>query len=857
MTHMLFFPENPEIRPLLCMNLNKALLKQAGIFALFVIGFWIISALYLAPALGDKTLAQGDMQQVGLMRHAAEEYKKVNGSYPDWNDRVFSGMPGNLITGLPTGNFLLLTRIVEIFGAVKSPFNFLFVAMLSMFTLLVSARVNRWLSAAGAIGYAFMTFSISSYEAGHITKVLAMGVMPGVLAGLVLISRRQYLWGAACLGLFFGMLISYFHYQVAYYMGIILGVYMLFELIQAIRSKNMKHAFVATAIVLVMSGLSALASIGKAVDTLEYSKATMRGGSAVASEVPKGGPKQTVNAKGLDMDYAFRWSYGIGESMTLLIPSFKGGSTGEPVGENELGQDRLPLYFGDMPSTSGPIYMGAILIFLFLLGMVVVFMAQGEQGIDDAEKKRASMFLWFSILTVLISLILSWGRHFGLNSFFFNYLPFYNKFRTPMMALAIAQVIVPFLGLYGLQLLLGGGFSEGGKAKTLKYSLLAIGGILGLAALMTVFSDFAGAADAEIRKGSQGPQVLGIIKELRSKAVWADWFRSLAFTGLAFGLVWYTVRKNGSQVLLWVGLILLIGIDLIGVSKRYLTEDNWQDKVEEEAVAPTPKDAEVMKYNKDRSRVIDMRIDPFNDNHAAPFHRNIGGYHPAKLSRYQDIISYCITPSGEQISGNWIMNNNALDMLNCRFILSTSQEGKKEEVYERPTALGHAWFVQKAVVEPTAKAAIQKLNKINIREEVVIEATDKAPKPAATSWTKDSGSSIRQTYYSFDTLKYEATNKAAALAVFSEVYYNEKNGSWKAFLNGKELPVLRVNYILRGLELPAAANGKNEISFIYTPGPRGNYINMERAASGTILLLFFGVLGMSIFNKSGQKEENA
>lgn len=858
-------PENREIRHL-SMKINNDFLKQAGIFLLFLIGFWLVSVIFLWPATQGKALQQGDMQQVRLMVDAANKYTETTGIKPNWNDRLFSGMPANLITGIPSGNLLLKLRPMELFQLVKVPYNFLFTAMLSMFVLLLSCNVNRWLSAAGAIGYAFMTFSISSYEAGHITKVMATDVMPGMLAGLVLITRRQYILGAGVLGIFFAMLVGYFHYQIAYYAGIVAGVYLLIEMIMAFRAREVKHAIIATGLSVVMLGMGAATNIGKAIDTARYSEATMRGGSAVASEVPtKDGPKNQVGRKGLDIEYAFSWSYGIDESMTLLIPGFMGGSSNERVSDNEYGMERERLYHGELQFTSGPIYIGAIFIFLFILAIVAVLQYLKSDAVESKDKTVAITLLVFSIATVLISLMLGWGRHFGLNEWLFNNLPYYNKFRTPMMALVIAQMVIPFFGLYGLQLLLSDRFSDTAKKQVWKVSVIAISALMAVAALMLFSEDFKGSEDKEImnqvrQQAMQSGQDEGTaietatdyvkqIVDMRSGLAWGDWLRSMLLITLSVALIWYTTLKKQSQMLLWAGMLALISFDLMGVAKRYMTDDNWQDKEEEVAIEPTAKEAQLMAGNKENRRIFDLRYNPFNDNHPAPFFRNVGGYHPAKLSRYQDIISFCITPNGGQLQGDWINNNNALDMLNCGFVLSRSQDGSGEEIYGRPTALGHAWFTPSVKEVAAPKEALLEINKNAANRQVVVEASEKL-KPTSKTYATDSLDVIRQTYYSFDTLKYESNSKANGLAVFSEVYYNEKNGSWKAFIDGKEAPVLRVNYILRATEVPA---GKHNIEFVFAPADRGTFKAIETGTSATMMLLLIGALGWMAVRKEDKE----
>lgn len=837
------------------MNLNKHFLKQAGLFLLFVIGFWSIASWYLAPPSDGMVLKQGDMQQVRLMRYAAEQVKETTGTLPQWNDRLFSGMPGSLITGIEQGSLLLKYKVIELFGLVRSPFNFLFVAMLSMFVLLLSVRVDRWLAAAGAIGYAFMTFSISSYEAGHITKVLAMGAMPGVIGGLALLSQRRYLMGAAVTALFFGMVVNYFHYQIAYYAGIMVGLYFLVELVSAIRSKDLKHFAMSTSIAVVSMGLAVLTCVGKLADTNDYAKATMRGGSAVAEATKTEGAQ--VGKKGLDMDYAFSWSYGIDETFTLLVPGFKGGSSNEMVNDADFGETRLPLYFGDLQFTSGPVYLGATLVFLFVFGLMLAFVWKKDKP-EDAQAQLNFNWAVFGLITFLVSVILGWGRHFFINEFLFNNLPYYNKFRTPMMALVIAQVVVPMIGLLGLYryiaLIQHNGLSEVAQKKVFKNTLILAGALVGAVVLITWSSDFA-ALETDKRIAEQGGmETVNKIKELRSKLVWDDIFRSILFIGALVGLVYVALKKQASTLVAGLVVIVLVGFDMVGVSKRYLTDDNWEDKETEEAILSSTIDNQIIANNKDGKRVIDYRggiNGAFNDNRAGAFHRNVGGYHPAKMSRYQDVMSYCIGSSGPTGSGD-LMNNHALDMLNCGFVMGISQDGKSEIVVPRMTTLGHAWFIDSVIEGATAKDALTLINTQNLRKNAVIEANDYKSGAAtgfvlgARTFSKDSVASIGRVFYSNDSIAYESDNGNSGLAVFSEIYYNEKNGAWKAYIDGKEAKALRVNYILRGLEIPA---GKHAVTWVYEPANRSTMVNIEWASSALILLLVGGSLVQLLLKK--------
>ena len=872
----------PEIRPH-PMNLNKSFAKQAGIFLLFVLGFWAISSIYLSPAIGgEMALAQGDMNQVRYMTAEAKQYKEVHGEYPGWVDGLFSGMPTSLITGISSGNLVYLSGIYELFHMVHTPFNFLFLAMLSMFILLLSVGCNHWLSAAGAIGYAFMTFSISSYEAGHITKILATNVMPGVLAGLVLLGRKKYLLGAALTASFFALLVGYFHYQIAYYMGIVIAIFLITEFIRFIRTKEIRHGLMSTGIAAVCLLAGVLANLGKIVDTKDYSKASMRGGSEVYSQKPGANPEQSnTSGKGLNIKYAFEYSYGIEETFSLMFPRIKGGGMQEDIGENELtGEERVPLYFGELPILSGPIYLGVILMFLFIAAIVFVIRLKPGK-ISNSEVIQAKYWLVFSIITFLISASLAWGRYFGFNEFLFDNLPLYDKFRTPMMALTIAELIVPFFGLYGLSLFLKSRNTEERDISYFKVLSISVAGVCAIAGFIISTQKYESISDDDMlisymqqenvqqfeslaseypdfrktvqEKGSKiltgFPQTKAFylkLVDLRSSEAWKDFGRSLLFIGICLVLVFFYERNQLSELAISLVILFLVALDLIGVSKRYLKEDNFQ-AVSDEEILPSPKDQELMAGNKNYGRVYDLRgNNPFNNNYSAPFHRSIGGYHPAKISRYQDVISYCITPNGGPPTTANIYNNHALDMLNCAYILKS--QGSKEEVYTRPTALGNSWFVSKLLPVKNALSAVEAINKFNPRAEAIVEQEEKV-KPGKNEWTVDSNSSISISHYSLDTIEYQVQNSHDGLAVFSEIYYNEKNGQWKAFADGKEVPVLRVNYILRAAELPA--NTKQVKLIYYKAGNR--FITVERAASGLSLVLLAAAIGMAFVKKEEEE----
>ena len=819
------------------MNVNKDYLKRAGIVAAFILGFWVIAMWYFAPALDGKMLQQGDMQQVRMMTAHAKEIKAETGNYPLWSDRLFSGMPSNLITGIDQGSLLLKWKPLQLFNLVKHPFDFLFLSMLSTFLLLLVLKVDKAWAAAGAVGYAFMTFTLSSFEAGHITKVQAMALLPGVIAGLMLLNREKWAQGAVILAIFFGMMINFFHYQIAYYAGFIMGAYAIVAAIKAYQEKKWKSYGIQLGIMVMASLLGVVTAVGKIYDTMEYSKATMRGGSEVTSEIPEKG-QSTVGANGLDIDYAFSWSYGISETLTLFVPRFKGGSSDEAVPENEFGAERLPMYFGEMQFTSGPVYMGAILMFFFILGEVFAWNRRKWRP-DDSAQREFTYITWFALLTFVISVLLSWGKYFPLNAWLFEVLPYYNKFRTPMMALSIAQAIVPFYGIYAVYQMVTFEYRGTERATMIKAAGITLGSIIGVIILMASGQSLSGPMDSQIG-GAQSAQVLPEIMKLRKSIVWNDVWRSAIFMILAFTLIYGVLKQQLKAMHAGIILILLVAVDFIGVSNRYLREEQWVDKEEEELILPSKLDEQIMADNKNQARVFDLRYSPFNDNHSAPFHRNIGGYHPAKLSRYQDIISFGITKAGSQLSGETIMNNPVLDMLNCKYVLSKGGE-RGEEVIMRSTAYGNAWLVNEVKGYSGAKDALNALQVEDLRKVAIVEGATDVAKIA-----KDSSDFVRMTAYSSDSIRYQSRTQGTGFAVFSEVYYAEKNGAWKVYIDGKAAKAERANYILRGVAIPA---GEHDVLWVYEPADRSVMLAAETGSSAALILGLLVIIALPLFKK--------
>lgn len=415
-----------------------------------------------------------------------------------------------------------------------------------------------------------------------------------------------------------------------------------------------------------------------------------------------------------------------------------------------------------------------------------------------------------------------------------------------MMALSIAQAIIPFIAIYGLYKILSFPYKPEQLKSMFKTTWMTAAVLLGITMIIAYGQGLDGPSDAQYTK-SGNAQVIPVFKELRSDLLWGDIWRSAIFLVIAVGLVWAGINKKLKAMQIGLILTAVVAIDLIGISSRYLTDEQWVDKEEETEIQPSILDQQIMEVNKDNSRVFDLRYSPFNDNHSAPFHRNVGGYHPAKLSRYQDIISYGITKSGQQLSSDVIMNNQVLDMLNCRYVLTKDPKTGKEDAMLRSTALGQAWFVDSVETASDAKSALNLLSNRDLSKSVIIE--DKFEnKPSQIYYGMDSSSTrmIQVTRYTSDSIYYEAEVSDKSLAVFSEIHYNEQNGAWKVYIDNKPATPLQVNYILRGVEIP---KGKHNILWVYEPADRGTMIALETASSAILILALFGVIALPAFRK--------
>lgn len=775
-----------------------------------IASFLLVSYIYFLPTFNGKTYKMEDVRQSKLSMTEGIEYYEKEGNAVGWTNQIFSGMPADLVYLGPAANFYEQTSYLFFAQKASYPFQNLFLCFIGFYIFLLCLRIDPLLAFFGSLAYGFMTFTFSSLEAAHINKVFVMALMPAVIGGFYLIAKEKYLSGFVVFTYNLAIQTLYFHYQITYYTLIILFVLGAYYFVKHLLNKNFKAALLLVGLSVLGGGLGVVSNLQRLVTTQEYAKSTMRGGSALS--------EHNANAPhdGLERDYAFSWSYGIGETFTLLVPRLYGGSSAEGITKNtpiykqynnpQLLEQKLPLYHGSMPSTSGPVYFGAIIIFLFVLSFKLV----------KADIK------WVLYAITALALMLSWGKNFPtLNYFLFDYLPFYNKFRTPMMAMSIAQVSVIALAIMTLSELFNTKITKEFLKKNVLPSFYIVGGLLVF--LMLFGASLVGTSSVNDAKYlGDNNEVIKLVQETRSYYVWTDSLRSLLYIGAALLIIWLFFKERIKKQ--WAVLIIgsLMVIDLVGVDMRYLTWADFKFPITTfEKPQPDQVDLEIMKDADPYYRVIDIS-NPFNSNDAAAFHKLVGGYHAAKLSRYQDLIDEYIAPDSTR--------ERSLDMLNCKYILGYNQQDNQRVYQKRETALGNAWFINDIITTMSDREEMDSLKKINPATQAVINISNQKLQVTEDIAMEDENESISLYSYHPDTLRYTYNSTFQRFVVFSEVYYDH----WKLFVNGQETPLYKVNYTLRGAVLPP---GKGDIQMVYTYNPAKVFYAETRYTSLLVILL--------------------
>lgn len=830
------------------MNFKK-LIEDSKPHILSIMVFFIVAAFYFAKTFQGYSHKEEDVTQGLLKGTELNKYTDAEGNFPAWTNSIFSGMPSVMIKGKSSENIIKSYNYLTPFNTQAYPFKILFLSFIGFYLLMSAFKVKPLFGMFAALAYGFATYSISSIEAAHYTKVLAMALIPAIIGSLHLLFSGKYFAGGVTLAFNMALQIYYFHFQITLYAIFCLLFMGVYYLIVLIKEQKIKQLLVATLISVVAVGAGVLSNITKIKTTSEFAKHTMRGGNDMAKDDNKVKQKET-SKDGLDRDYAFSWSYDLGETFTLLIPNFYGGSSQQKLSKSsafyentqneEAIEQGLPMYHGKMQFTSGPIYIGSILIFLFVLGLFVI----------------KSPIKWVLLALTIFSFILGWGKYFSsINYWLFDNLPYYNKFRTPMMAFSIAQVTIPLIGFLGLKEIfdtwnpkikqnINFNFNvlELFKAKSTDYwskillSFIVVGGFCLVMALAgSSIVDLGGDVDEQLKESNAN--LIPILKEDRGILLRNDAIRSFVFIGLAFGLLWAMFSKKIKAY----SAIAIIGglatIDLIGVDLRYLSWEDFQFKAGETLdIVEDAADKQILADKDPHFRVFDLSKDPFNSNDAAAFHKLIGGYDPAKLSRYQDIISEFLSKKEFQDKG--------LDMLNCKYLIG-SMENQRMAI-PRESRNGNAWFISQLLSSPGAKQEMDVLKTIDNKNVATFNASfEKNKTISQSSFVKDSLSKIELKSYHPDTLIYNSSNQNDGYAVFSEIYYD----NWRAEIDGKPVDLNKINYTLRGISVP---KGNHTLKLYFEKDSYKTDI-IEKVLSITILLLMIVMIGLWFYQYTAKK----
>lgn len=803
-------------------------IKKLIPFIVAIVLFVILSLAYMSPVLEGKKLSQGDIVRHTGMAKEIVDFREDTGEEALWTNSMFSGMPAYQISVKYKGNLVKYFDDIMRLGLPR-PADMVFLYMIGFFILLIVLRVNPWLSIAGAIAFGFSSYFFIILEAGHNSKAHAIGYMAPVIAGFILAYRGKYLAGGILTMLFLALEIRAGHPQMTYYLMMLLLIFGVVELIEAIRNKQIPHFVKASSVMLLAVTIAVLTHTTSLWATWEYGKTTIRGKSELST-------KKENRTSGLDKDYATAWSYGVAETGTLIIPNFHGGSSMGKLGtgsetykvliENNIPRKQAesfisgaPTYWGSQPFTSGPVYIGAIVMFLFIFGLFVI---KGPMK-------------WWLLTGTIISILLSWGKNFmPLTEFFLDYFPGYNKFRAVSMTLVIAELTMPILAFLALNEIFKKDINKQKLLKSLQYSFYIVGGFLLFFVLMPgAFFNFSSLSDAQLPEW-----LIQTMIDDRKSLLRMDALRSFFFVLVAALIMWFFLKEKLKISYAFALIILLVLVDMWPVDRRYLDNDNFvseskMDRPYTKSVA----DEFILKDVDPNFRVLNLTVDPFKDAATSYYHKSIGGYHGAKLRRYQELYD-------SQIQQKF--NMSVLNMLNTKYIIQPDKN-KKPAAQLNMAALGNAWFVEDYLLVDNADEELEALNDF---DPVQLAVIDKQFAKYLEGYTPsfDSSALIKLTQYKPNNLQYQVNTAKDQLVVFSEIYYD--NG-WDAYVDGVLTPHFRANYVLRSMILPA---GKHLLEFKFEPKV---YSVGEKVSLASSLLLIIMVLGYGIFEirKYLRKEE--
>lgn len=800
---------------------NRTLIKRFLPHISAIVIFLLGTCIYFLPQLEGKIVPAGDIVSYKGMASEITKYKEETGERTLWTNSIFGGMPTFQIDGSQPKNLIqYVEKASQLFF--KRPIGYFFAMAIMFYIFLVYLKINPWLSIIGAIAFSLSVGNMTLFEAGHMTKLRVLASFGLIATGFFMLFKEKYLTGGIIYALGLGISLYANHVQMTYYFYLALGIYVLIELFKRFKTGEWA-AFGKTFLVLILATMIGVgSSASKLWTTYEYAKDTMRGDPILATT---GEPTSSSETKGLEWGYAMNWSNGWLDLFSSIIPGVAGGGSGEKLSKDSalakdlrkkgvrVGNDfKAGVYWGSLPVTSGPMYFGAIFCFLFILGLMLV---------------KGPMKWWIAIV-VLLMLLASMGKNFALlNKPLFDFFPLFNKFRTPNSILVVAGFFVPLLGMLTLSGILKGSITKESIIKKLYIALGISGGLcLFFAFLAPGMFDFSSLSDARMEQAGYS---LDALHSDRKSLMRKDSLRSLVLILLSGGLIWAFVKeKIKASVLIAATGILAIG-DIWTVSKRYVDSGDFVSKRNyEKNFTPRPVDTEIMKDQDPNYRVLDLSVNTFNSATSSYFHKTIGGYHPAKLQRYDDIIYKQIVDGNQAV----------LAMLNTKYFISQDQK------VQPFSGLGNAWTVSSLKMVNTPNEEFESLEGFDPKTTAIVH-NEFANYVSGLNPTGTGN--IKLTEYKPDHLTYTSQGSSDELAVFSEVWYGPNKG-WDAYIDGQLVDHIRVNYILRALKIPA---GNHKVEFKFEPS---SYYRGEMVTLIFSLLLVLGLLW--VLYKEGIKIKN-
>jgi hypothetical protein len=814
--------------------MKNPLLKKLLPHIIAIVIFLIVSVLFCKPVLEGNVLSQDDIIGWRGMSQNAFEYKERTGHFPLWNPNLFSGMPNYQVA---MEGKSVLPNLANIFAlGLPKPINFFFLACICFYVLCLALRLRPVIGILGALAYAFSTYNAVVIHAGHDTQMYATAFLPLLIAGLIFTFEKKYWLGLALTTYATYQQIGVNHLQISYYTFIIAIAITISYLIIWIKRKEWKHIAIAGGIT-VFAALVGLAGNALTLKTTsEYAKFTMRGGKDIHIE---GNKVEAAKTSGLDTSYAFEYSLGNAESFTLLMPNAFGGGSRKVLGEKsnvvskltEKGLDEgtamqvaesLPRYWGSLPFTAGPAYLGVFICILGLIGFVI----------------NKTPLRWALLLVTILGIFITWGKNFAaFNVLLFEHLPLFNKFRAPSMAQVIPQFTITVMAMLSLQRLLFEDKSKELLKADLKKILYTVGGLFALLAILYVTMDYSSPIDHQIQQGySQqaksdeiGRAIIAGMKADRKAMFGGQLLRAAGFTILLLGALYLYLRDLIKPLTVAIVFIVLSTLELTVISKQYLDNESYvtPDDYSSTNFSPSAIDQQILQDKDPDFRVFNLAGNTYNESRTSYFHKSIGGYHPAKLRIYQDVIEKYLSARP---------NPGVLNMLNTKYFIVPDPQNGQPTLIPNRDAYGACWLVKYVKIVDDRVAAFLALDSTNLRDTAIVEKTF-AANVIQPKW--DSASSIKLTKFDNDQIEYEASCNGPQFAVFSEIYYPK---GWNAYLDGKKVDYVNTDYVLRGLSLPS---GKHVVKFVFEPASFKQGVTIMYISSFIILIVFVGGLFMA------------